>query len=189
MSLQDRDCMRNRGQQTIGRPTLSSRFERITQKTSMVWIAVFWLGLMGLLFAVMTNYTNQRKTVIEARGVMTIKKNRDGHFYAPGAINGQAVIFLVDTGATLISISDDFARKARLPAGEPAQFNTTGGTRAGTIVSAGTVQADSFQASNMRVSTGLDVSDSKHASVGQNFLSKFSTQTEGDTFTLSPLNH
>jgi aspartyl protease family protein len=165
-----------------------TRFERFTQKTSMIWIAVFWLVLMGLLFIVLTHYTNQRKTVVEANGVMTIKKDRDGHFYAPGAINGQAVIFLVDTGATLTSISDDMARLARLPAGESSKFNTAAGTRTGTIVSGVTVQVGSFRASNMRVGTGLNMSDSKQALLGQNFLSKFKTGIEGDTLTLMPLN-
>jgi aspartyl protease family protein len=179
--------MRNRVPQANSPASLLSRFERFTQKTNMVWIAVFWLVVMGLLFVVMTHYTNQRNTVIEANGVMTIKKDRDGHFYAPGAINGQAVIFLVDTGATLISISDDVARLARLPAGEAAQFNTAGGTRTGTIVSGVTVQVGSFRASNMRVGTGLEMSDTKKALLGQNFLSKFHTQIEGNTLTLKPL--
>lgn len=167
--------------------TFLSRFERFTQKTSMVWIAVFWIGLMGLLFVVLTHYTNQRKTVIEANGVMTISKDRDGHFYALGSINGQTVMFMLDTGATLTSISDDLARMASLPAGEPAQFNTAGGTRTGTIVSGVTIQVGSFRASNMRVGTGLSISNSKQALLGQNFLSKFNTRMEGDTLTLTPL--
>lgn len=187
MGLQDRDYMHNRGRRPASRSTLVSRFERFAQNTNMVWIAVFWLVLMGLLYVVISHYTNQRKTVIEANGVLTIKKDRDGHFYAPGAINGQAVMFLVDTGATLISISDDLARMAQLPIGEPTQFNTAGGTRIGTIVSGVTVQVGSFQANNMRVGTGLDMSDKKHALLGQNFLSKFTTQTNGDTLTLTPL--
>jgi aspartyl protease family protein len=187
MGLQDRDYMHNRSRSSVSRSTLGSRFERFAQTTNLAWIAVFWLGIMGLLFVVMTHYTNQRKTVIEANGVMTIKKDRDGHFYAPGAINGQQVMFLVDTGATLISISDDLARLARLPAGEPTQFSTAGGMRTGTIVSGITVQVGSFQANNMRVSTGLDLNDKKQALLGQNFLSKFTTQTQGDTLTLTPL--
>lgn len=154
----------------------------------MGWIAVFWLALMGLLFVTMTHYSNQRKSVVEANGVMVIKKDRDGHFYAPGSINGQAVMFVVDTGATLTSISDDLARLARLPTGEPAQFNTAGGTRTGTIVSGVTVRVGVFQASNMRVGTGLAMRDAQQALLGQNFLSKFKTGIEGDTLTLTPLD-
>jgi aspartyl protease family protein len=179
--------LRDKTRRRVQTDSLRGRFERFAQKTSMVWIAVFWLGLMGVLFIAMTHYTNQRKTIVEANGVMTIKKDPDGHFYAPGALNGQAVIFLVDTGATLISITDDVARLARLPAGEPAQFQTAGGTRAGTIVSGITVQVGSFRVSNMRVGTGLEMSDTKKALLGQNFLSKFHTQIEGNTLTLKPL--
>ena len=167
--------------------SLGARWDRFTQKTSMLWIGVFWLTVMGVLYLAMSHYSSQRKTVVTANGVMTIKKDRDGHFYAPGTVNGQAVMFLIDTGATLTSISDDVARTAKLPQGEPAQFNTAGGMRAGTIVSGITLQVGSFTASNMRVSTGLSLGNSEEALLGQNFLSKFKTAIEDDTLTLMPL--
>lgn len=165
-----------------------SRFDRFTQKTSMLWIGVFWLAVMGVLYFAMSHYSNQRQTVVTSSGVLTIQKDRDGHFYIPGTINGQDVMFVVDTGATIISVSDEVARLAKLPEGEPAQFNTAAGSRQGTIVSGVTVQVGSFSASNMRVSTGLQMGDGKEALLGQNFLSKFKMSVSGSQLTLSPLS-
>ncbi len=168
-----------------------SRFEAFTQRTSMLWIGVFWLTVMGVLYLAMShysNYSNQRQTVVTSNGVLTIQKDRDGHFYIPGAINGQSVMFVVDTGATIISVSDELARQAKLPEGEPAQFNTAAGFRTGSIVSGVTVQVGSFSASNMRVSTGLQIGDGKEALLGQNFLSKFKMSVDGNQLTLAPLS-
>ncbi len=164
-----------------------SRFEEFAQKTSMVWIAVFWLAVMGVMYLGLTHYTSQRQTVVTSQGVMTIKKDRDGHFYIPGSINGQGVMFVVDTGATLISVSDDIARLAKLPQGEPAQFNTAAGSRMGTIVSGVTVQVGSMSVTNMRVGTGLQMGTGKEALLGQNFLNKFKIRIEDNEMTLSPL--
>ncbi len=164
-----------------------SRFEQFAQKTSMLWIAVFWLALMGVLYLAMTHYTNQRQTVVTSNGALIITKDRDGHFYVPGTINGHSVMFVVDTGATLISISDEAARLANLPQGEPAQFHTAGGSRTGTIVSGVTVQVGSLTATNMRVGTGLQMGNGKEALLGQNFLSKFKLWIEGNQLFLTPL--
>ncbi len=38
-------------------------------------------------------------------GAAQITKDRDGHFWAQGAVDGKAVRFLVDTGATAVSLS------------------------------------------------------------------------------------
>jgi aspartyl protease family protein len=168
----------------------SKRFEQFTQKASLVWIGVFWLVVMGVLYAGMTHYSSQRQAVVTTNGVMTIKKDRDGHFYIPGAVNGHGVMFVVDTGATLISVSSETARLANLPPGEPAQFNTAAGTRSGTIVSGVTVQVGSISVTNMRVGTGLQMGNDPKSDVallGQNFLNKFKIWIENNEMILSPL--
>jgi aspartyl protease family protein len=185
MGSEDRDYWRKNPSESSHSDSFFTRFDRFTQKTSMVWIAVFWLLVMGALYLAMTHYSNQRRSVVIANGELTVAKDRDGHFYIPSSIQGQPVMFLVDTGATLTSVSNDIAQLAKLPPGEPAQFNTAGGTRTGTIVSGVTLQVGPFTVSNMRVGTGLDMSDTKNALLGQNFLSKFNTQINNDTLTLS----
>jgi aspartyl protease family protein len=48
----------------------------------------------------------------DAARKITLAADGNGHFVTPGQINGTAIQFLVDTGATAVSISSDFARNA-----------------------------------------------------------------------------
>ena len=47
-----------------------------------------------------------------------IVKARDGHYWAEGVVNGKAVRFLVDTGATAVSLTLDDARRLGLDTGK-----------------------------------------------------------------------
>ena len=46
-----------------------------------------------------------------ASGPATIAKSADGHYWADGQVNGAAVRFLVDTGATAVALTPDDARR------------------------------------------------------------------------------
>ena len=47
-------------------------------------------------------------------GVIELKRGADGHFYWPGRLNGMAVDFLVDTGATRTALPQALAERAGL---------------------------------------------------------------------------
>jgi len=57
-----------------------------------------------------------------------LKQNRYGHYVVNGQINKQAVTFLLDTGATLISIPERLAHQLQLKKGYPSQSRTANGT-------------------------------------------------------------
>jgi aspartyl protease family protein len=59
---------------------------------------------------------------------LVLKRNSDGHYVFPGMINGRPVSFLLDTGATLVSVPADLADTLRLDAGAPQQSITANGT-------------------------------------------------------------
>jgi aspartyl protease family protein len=67
---------------------------------------------------------------VQVGETLEIKQALDGHFWVDGAINGQAVRFLVDSGATTTSISVDTARRAGIEprGGLPAIVRTANGT-------------------------------------------------------------
>jgi aspartyl protease family protein len=46
-----------------------------------------------------------------AAGQGAIAKSADGHYWADGQVNGSAVRFLVDTGATAVALTPDDARR------------------------------------------------------------------------------
>jgi aspartyl protease family protein len=67
---------------------------------------------------------------VQVGETLEIKQALDGHFWVDGTINGQAVRFLVDSGATTTSISVDTARRAGIEprGGLPAIVRTANGT-------------------------------------------------------------
>jgi aspartyl protease family protein len=73
----------------------------------------------------------------EARGgSVEIRRSADGHYHWPGRINGRAVDFLIDTGATGTAIPAALARELGLPALETVRSSTAGGTVSGQLVRA-----------------------------------------------------
>ena len=59
---------------------------------------------------------------------LVLKRSRDGHYVFPGEINGQRVTFLLDTGATLVSVPARLAESLSLRPGVPMQAVTANGT-------------------------------------------------------------
>jgi len=100
----------------------------------MIFIA--WLLLLALLTYGFNNYLEQQNNPnqnISAEQYSNIaevklKQNRYGHYVATGKINDIAVTFLLDTGATVISIPEHIASKLQLEKGYPSQSRTANGT-------------------------------------------------------------
>ena len=69
------------------------------------------------------------ETLIGSEGVreVVLKQNRSGHYVASGQINGETVKFLLDTGATDISVPTNVAKRAGLEAGRPVNARTAAG--------------------------------------------------------------
>ena len=57
-----------------------------------------------------------------------LKQNRAGHYVSGGGINGQPVIFLLDTGATQVSIPMHLAEQLGLKKGRASWVQTANGT-------------------------------------------------------------
>jgi aspartyl protease family protein len=103
---------------------------------------------------------------------------RDGHFYLEGAVNGTPVTFLVDTGASYVSIGSDLAARANLPEGVAGFFGTANGSVEGRIVRSQTVRADVFEVSGITVA--VMPARSEFGLLGQNFLRYFTvSQSDG----------
>jgi aspartyl protease family protein len=56
-----------------------------------------------------------------------LKRNKQGHYITSGKINQQSVIFLLDTGATDVSIPEHIADKLNLPRYNKYQVSTANG--------------------------------------------------------------
>ncbi len=99
-----------------------------TAMIAAAWIVA--LGLGTLLFnGWLERQHNPNQEIAghpRADGVreVVLKRNRAGHYVATGRINGQPVEFLLDTGATTVSVPESVARRLHLPRG-PAQAAST----------------------------------------------------------------
>jgi aspartyl protease family protein len=138
--------------------------------------AVAYLGFDTLLAPKVT-----RARVIEGSGVVTIMRSYDQHFYVEGSINGHPVTFMVDTGATAVSVGEPLARKIGLPQGMTADFGTAGGRVTGRIVSDATVQVGGIRVSGIRIGVHPDL---RYALLGQNFLNKLDLTQDADRMVL-----
>ncbi|MDP1897861.1 MAG: TIGR02281 family clan AA aspartic protease [Sulfurimicrobium sp.] len=134
-----------------------------------VWMLVFAGAYLGF------DHYQQSKVAVAsvesiAKGEIVIPRSSDGHYYVTGAINGQAVDFMVDTGATTVSVDTDFARRAGLPSGRPEQFRTAGGVVMGEVVHGLTVEAGGIRVHGLRVVVGIKTGLGEPALLGANFL-------------------
>jgi aspartyl protease family protein len=147
-------------------------------------VVVFWVLVMGLLYAAMRYTLQAAPVVISTSGDLVIPKARDGHFYAPGTVNGQPVMFLVDTGASLVTVSEAFAQRAGLAPGRPMLFKTANGNLRGRIVQGVSVGVGPIQVSAVQVGVGLVGGDADQALLGQSFLSQFDVLVSKDQMQL-----
>ena len=142
-------------------------------KTGLIPMMIFWCVVMGLLYLGMTHYLKPRQVQVLANGDLVISRSHDGHFYTTGTINGREAKFLVDTRASLVSVSEKFAQKAFIRGGVPTTFKTANGDRFGRVVDDVGVSIGPVSLTNVRVGVGISASDENEALLGQSFLSKF----------------
>lgn len=105
----------------------------------------------------------------------------DGHYYVDGTINGTAVRFVVDTGASTVAISRHDARRIGLlyrVDGEPVPVETASGIAQAYRVVFRSVKARAIEVTNV---TGI-VIDGDYPStalLGQSFLNRLDLRREG----------
>jgi aspartyl protease family protein len=143
----------------------------------MRWQVLWPAAIFGLIAAVffVADHLTRQPTVVhslsEGRQEIAIPVSRDGHYYLDGAVNGVALKFMIDTGASYVSVGEDFARAARLPQGVTGYFNTANGTVEGRIVKDQVVAAEGFRVSGLSVA--ITPLQGKTGLLGQNFLRRF----------------
>ena len=98
--------------------------------------ATVWLLIGAALFlGVQWWQSQERRTRFSVQsGVVELQRAADGHYHWPGRIDGEAVDFLVDTGATGSAMPLALARRLGLPEVGQIRTQTAGGEVTGTLV-------------------------------------------------------
>jgi aspartyl protease family protein len=101
-------------------------------------VITLWLLVAVVLFLAVQWWQReqQQSRFSTAGGVVQLRRGADGHYHWPGRLNGRAVDFLVDTGATGSAMSSALARELGLAALGTVQSNTAGGLARGELVMA-----------------------------------------------------
>ena len=144
-----------------------------------IWITIS--GAIYLYFDARQKPTIAVASAELAGGEVSIPRSRDGHYYVRGSINGQPVDFMVDTGASMVSIGRGIAQRAGLPGGMPASFSTANGTVMGEIVSGQTIEAGGIVVKGLSVGVGMA---GDMALLGQNFLRRVDVLQSDDKMVL-----
>ena len=107
-----------------------------------------------------------------------------GHFLTTGNINGATVRFLVDTGASMISLGAGDARRIGIDAskGQPGVVNTANGQTAVSRVKLDTVRVGEIVLNN--VDALVHQNDLPIVLLGMSFLNRMEMQRDGDVMTL-----
>ena len=144
-----------------------------------------WLLLgAGLFLGVQTWQARERATRFVAEGgAIEIRRAPDGHFHWPGRIDGRAVEFLVDTGASGTAIPDRLARSLGLAEVGSVRSQTAGGEVTGRVVVA-TLELDGgVRAERLRMVALPDL----HAPLlGMDVLGRLRWQQDGGVLRLQP---
>lgn len=159
-----------------------------TARFGALTIAVVWLAVATVLYGVFDRIEQNRQASLKpyalSSGDLVIPRQRDGHFHVDGEVNHQPVRFLVDTGASHVSVSQTLADQAGLPSGQSITLHTANGQRTGQLVRSVPVRAGHLVLNDASVTVGLSGLLPEQALLGQNFLKHFDVEIRRDEMVL-----
>lgn len=95
--------------------------------------------------------TIEQPSEVVGPGKLELKQTRDGHYLTSGSVNGTPVVFMIDTGATAVSISSEIASRAGIRNCTPLQVATANGQVNACIAKVPEVTFGSFKFTNVDV--------------------------------------
>ncbi len=95
-----------------------------TLQSAAVWVLIFFgvVAIYGLWGDIRQTVMPQQISFAET-GQIVVPRSPDGHYYIRADVNGASTLFVLDTGATEMVLTQDDARRAGL---DPQALNYTG---------------------------------------------------------------
>jgi aspartyl protease family protein len=164
-------------------------------KMAAGWLLIFLAAFVA--FALKDDFVALGQRVLQETGgeregvqsgkALRIKKSPDGHFWVTARVNGQRVRFLIDSGATTTSLSEDAAQQARVApsGGFPVLVDTANGVVKAQRGEVDRLTVGTIERRAMAVQMSPAFGDTNV--LGMNFLSSLSSWgVEGQWLVLKP---
>lgn len=142
----------------------------------------FWLGVGVLLYFFFLRYEAPPIQVVGADHV-ELSRARDGHFHIDGAIQGHPLSFLIDTGASTVSISRELAARIGLGCDSASTFSTANGLVEGCLSRVADLEFGPFQLEHMTVAILPNLASD--ALLGMNALKRVRMEQQADRLIIS----
>ena len=116
----------------------------------------------------------------------TLTANSQGHFIVDGQVNGGTIRFLVDTGATQVSLSAADANRLGIDyrKGQPALMGTANGTAMAYRVTLNTVRVGDIEINQVEAAV-LEGAQMPFALLGMSFLNRMEMRRDGQVMILT----
>lgn len=152
-----------------------------------MWALIF--GLLAFLFQdVLEKQHNPNQQLNgyvtdDAVHELVLQRNHYGHYVANGLINNQDVTFMLDTGATDVSIPAKVAQKIGLKPGVKMYYQTANGKVAVFATKIDRISIGNIELKNIRATINPNVEDMEIL-LGMSFLKQLEFTQRGNTLTI-----
>jgi aspartyl protease family protein len=155
-------------------------------------ILAMWLMLLVLMAFIFNHILDQQhnpnQNIQTSSGTdgsqeLALKRNRGGHYVTSGSINGHELVFMLDTGASDVSIPQDIARQIGLQRGRPMVYQTANGRITVYATRLDEIAIGDIRLRNIRATINPHY-NSEDILLGMSFLKHLEFSQRGDTLTL-----
>ncbi|HEY0666212.1 MAG TPA: retropepsin-like aspartic protease [Gallionella sp.] len=132
--------------------------------------------------AVTPAHREEGMAVATASGTYVVKQGDNGHYFLDGTINGKPLTFLVDTGATAVSLPREIAYLAGMSCEENLRINTANGSASVCLSAIATLKLGPFTLKNVPATI---VPNLDQPLLGMNVLQQFKIEQENGEMKIS----
>ena len=164
----------------------------MSTSASRIGVIAIWVAFIGGFTYIFSwlldkqhnpNQSNLTQVSQSGESEVVLARNRSGHYLAAGTINQYPVVFLLDTGATHVSIPLALANQIGLEKGQTATAHTANGTVQVYSTRLETVSLGHITLSNVSASINPGFSGNEIL-LGMSFLRHLELLQTGDTLRL-----
>jgi aspartyl protease family protein len=170
------------------------RADDLPSRIGRAMLFAAWIAAMAVLVLFFQRFISKLVKPIQdielaldaaGRPQVVLARNRVGHYVASGRINGEPVVFLVDTGATDVALPLPVARRLDLPLGAERLSKTANGTVRTWSTRLDSVDLGGLEVRRVRASV-LPNMPGQEVLLGMSYLKHFELIQRDGTLTLRP---